>query len=61
MMVETVKRDKQEIMLGMGSVIAAHALKLRPTIYHLNEGHASFMVPNELRNWSLTRNYHLLK
>jgi len=37
-------RIKQEIMLGMGGVIATHTLKLRPTIYHLNEGHASFMV-----------------
>ncbi|MGC9053931.1 MAG: alpha-glucan family phosphorylase, partial [Candidatus Hydrogenedens sp.] len=42
-------RIKQEIMLGMGGVIAAHALKLRPTIYHLNEGHASFMVLQRIK------------
>lgn len=42
-------RIKQEIMLGMGGVIAAHALKLRPTIFHLNEGHASFMVLQRIK------------
>ncbi len=42
-------RIKQEIMLGMGGVIAAHALKLRPTLYHLNEGHAAFMVLQRIK------------
>lgn len=42
-------RIKQEIMLGMGGVIATHALKLRPTVYHLNEGHAAFMVLQRIK------------
>ena len=37
-------RIRQEIMLGMGGVIALHALGIRPTSYHINEGHASFMA-----------------
>ena len=37
-------RIKQEIMLGMGGVIALKALGLHPTVYHINEGHAAFMT-----------------
>ncbi|MFA7693192.1 MAG: glycosyltransferase family 1 protein [Candidatus Hydrogenedentes bacterium] len=37
-------RIKQEIMLGMGGVIALKALGLEPTVYHINEGHAAFMT-----------------
>jgi starch phosphorylase len=36
-------RVRQEIMLGMGGVIALHALGLSPTTYHMNEGHSAFM------------------
>jgi len=54
-------RIKQEIMLGMGGVIAAHALKIRPTIFHLNEGHAAFMVLQRIKelvlNEGLTFNH----
>ncbi|MCX5759383.1 MAG: alpha-glucan family phosphorylase [Candidatus Hydrogenedentes bacterium] len=37
-------RIRQEIMLGMGAVKAMRALGLKPTIYHMNEGHAAFMT-----------------
>ncbi len=37
-------RIKQEIMLGMGGVLALRALGLHPTVFHINEGHAAFMT-----------------
>ncbi len=37
-------RIRQEIMLGMGGVLALHALHLTPSVYHMNEGHAAFMT-----------------
>ncbi len=43
-------RIKQEIMLGMGGVIALKALGLHPTIYHINEGHAAFMTLQRIRD-----------
>ncbi len=43
-------RIKQEIMLGMGGVIALKALGLHPTVYHINEGHAAFMVLQRIRD-----------
>jgi starch phosphorylase len=35
-------RLRQQALLGIGAVRAAGALKLRPTVWHLNEGHAAF-------------------
>ncbi len=35
-------RLHQQLLLGIGGVRALHALKIRPTVYHLNEGHAAF-------------------
>jgi starch phosphorylase len=43
-------RIKQEIMLGMGGVIALKYLGLHPTIYHINEGHAAFMMLQRIRD-----------
>lgn len=37
-------RVKQEIMLGVGGVKALRAMGIKPTTYHLNEGHAAFMT-----------------
>jgi starch phosphorylase len=37
-------RIRQEIMLGMGGVIAMRALDIQPSVYHMNEGHAAFMA-----------------
>lgn len=36
-------RIRQEIMLGMGGVIALRALRIHPSAYHMNEGHSAFM------------------
>ena len=37
-------RIKQEILLGIGGYRALKALGLKPMIYHLNEGHSSFLT-----------------
>ena len=37
-------RIKQEIVLGMGGVHMLHMLGIKPTIYHMNEGHSSFLT-----------------
>ena len=36
------ERVAQELVLGVGGVRALQALKLRPKVYHFNEGHALF-------------------
>ena len=37
-------RIQQEIVLGMGGVNLLKTLGLKPTIYHMNEGHSSFLI-----------------
>lgn len=37
-------RIKQEIVLGIGGVNVLKALGYNPTVYHMNEGHSSFLV-----------------
>ena len=37
-------RIKQEIVLGMGGVKFLKTLGLNPTVYHMNEGHSSFLT-----------------
>ena len=37
-------RIQQEMVLGMAGVKALEALGLNPTIYHMNEGHSSFLI-----------------
>ncbi len=37
-------RIQQDIVLGIGGVRALRALGLEPTIWHINEGHAAFMI-----------------
>ncbi len=37
-------RIKQEIVLGMAGVNLLQMLGLKPTIYHMNEGHSSFLT-----------------
>ncbi len=43
-------RIRQEIMLGMGGVLAMRALGLQPTCYHMNEGHAAFMTLQRIKD-----------
>ncbi len=42
-------RLAQEVLLGIGGVIALRALGLSPTIWHMNEGHAAFMGLERIR------------
>ena len=39
---DQVVRLRQEIILGMGGAKTLHTLGFRPTVFHLNEGHAAF-------------------
>ena len=41
---DKVMRIEQEIVLGIGGVRALQELGLKPTVWHINEGHAAFMV-----------------
>ena len=43
-------RIRQEIILGMGGVNVLKRLGLRPTVYHMNEGHSAFL------NLEITKN-----
>lgn len=42
-------RIRQEIVLGVGGLRALRALGLAPTVFHLNEGHSSFLQLERLR------------
>jgi starch phosphorylase len=42
-------RLEQEIVLGVGGVRALFALGLAPTVWHINEGHAAFLVLERAR------------
>src|SRR5215813_2094386 len=42
-------RIQQEIILGIGGVRALKALGARPAAFHLNEGHAAFVVLQRIR------------
>ena len=43
-------RLQQEIVLGIGGVRALRALGFAPALYHLNEGHAAFVVLQRIRD-----------
>lgn len=44
-------RIRQEIVLGMGGVkLLNEELNLNPTIYHMNEGHSSFLILEVIKN-----------
>ena len=43
-------RIEQEIILGVGGVRALQALGIQPTVWHINEGHAAFMILERIHN-----------
>ena len=43
-------RLEQEIVLGMGGVRALAEMGLQPTVWHINEGHAAFLVLERARD-----------
>ena len=44
-------RLQQEIVLGLGGVLTLRALGLSPAVWHLNEGHAAFVVLQRIRDF----------
>ena len=43
-------RIRQEIVLGMAGVKALKTLNYKPTVYHMNEGHSSFLTLELIKN-----------
>ncbi len=43
-------RIKQEMVLGMAGVNLLKSLGLNPTVYHMNEGHSSFLIIELIKN-----------
>ncbi len=43
-------RIRQEIVLGMAGVKALKVLGYQPTLYHMNEGHSSFLILELIKN-----------
>jgi starch phosphorylase len=43
-------RIEQEIILGIGGVRALQKVGVNPTVWHINEGHAAFMMLERTRN-----------
>ena len=43
-------RIEQEIVLGIGGVRALQEVGVKPTVWHINEGHAAFMMLERIRN-----------
>jgi starch phosphorylase len=46
---DTAMRMEQEIVLGIGGVRALQEIALQPTVWHINEGHAAFMMLERIR------------
>ncbi|MDP4027777.1 MAG: alpha-glucan family phosphorylase [Gallionella sp.] len=46
---DKVTRIEQEIVLGVGGVLALQELGIRPTVWHINEGHAAFLALERIR------------
>ncbi len=51
-------RVMQEIVLGIGGVRALHALGIKPTVWHLNEGHAAFQIIERCHDKMSRRHCH---
>jgi starch phosphorylase len=45
----TEMRIKQEIVLGIGGMRALEALNVKPTTFHMNEGHSAFLALERIR------------
>ncbi|MDO8705019.1 MAG: alpha-glucan family phosphorylase [Sulfuricaulis sp.] len=44
-------RIQQEFVLGIGGIRALDAAGLKPTVWHINEGHAAFMIIERCREY----------
>ena len=52
-------RIRQEILLGIGGYRALQAIGLKPTVYHMNEGHSAFLALEHVLHLMRTRNVGL--
>ncbi len=43
-------RIRQEIVLGIGGLRALEAMGIKPTVFHMNEGHSAFLSLERIRN-----------
>jgi starch phosphorylase len=43
-------RIEQELLLGSGGVRALSAMGIHPTVWHINEGHAAFLILERIRD-----------
>jgi starch phosphorylase len=50
-------RIRQEIVLGIGGMRALQAMGLKPTVFHMNEGHSAFLALEQIRGYM--RDQHL--
>ncbi len=46
-------RIEQEIVLGVGGVRALNEMRMQPTVWHINEGHAAFLTLERMRQLAL--------
>src|ERR1044071_6817892 len=44
-------RIRQEIVLGIGGMRAHQAMGLKPTVFHMNEGHSAFLALEQIRGF----------
>ncbi len=43
-------RIQQEILLGIGGIRALHAMGIKPSVCHMNEGHSAFLALERIRH-----------
>jgi starch phosphorylase len=48
-------RIRQEVVLGIGGPRAREAMGLKPTLYHVNEGHSAFLLFERIRHMMADR------
>src|SRR5271170_6876792 len=48
---DNLTRIRQEIVLGIGGLRALDRLKLKPTVWHMNEGHSAFLAIERMRRF----------
>jgi len=54
---DTAMRIEQEIVLGIGGARALQELGLKPSVWHINEGHAAFMMLERVRQQILENGF----
>ncbi|MHC5059601.1 MAG: alpha-glucan family phosphorylase [Planctomycetota bacterium] len=55
------KRIQQELILGIGGIKALNLLRIKPKIYHFNEGHSAFAIIGRLWDLMKSKKYSFSK